>query len=105
MLFRSPYGQSYTGSPKDIHDQVKADAIASGGTYNPFEGQGINQSSPSNYNANNANYSFQDKANNYFDFLIHHYLIMILNFQLVLFVDKSHHLFYQHFDNLQYHLL
>ena len=38
----NPYGQSYTGSPKDIHDQVKADAIASGGTYNPFEGQNIN---------------------------------------------------------------
>jgi len=38
----NPYGQSYTGSPKDIHNQVKADAIASGGTYNPFEGQNIN---------------------------------------------------------------
>jgi hypothetical protein len=36
------YGQSFSGNAQQIHDQVVADAIQSGGTVNPFEAQNIN---------------------------------------------------------------
>ena len=39
----NPYGQSFSGTPEQIHQQVVQDAIQSGGTVNPFEAQGINQ--------------------------------------------------------------
>lgn len=42
------YGQSFSGNAQQINDQVVADAIQSGGTVNPFEAQGINNSSPNN---------------------------------------------------------
>jgi len=42
----NPYGQSYTGTPKDIHNQVVQDAIQSGGTVNPYEAQNINAYTP-----------------------------------------------------------
>tara|TARA_R100001530_G_scaffold84566_1_gene58908 strand:+ start:164 stop:1057 length:894 start_codon:yes stop_codon:yes gene_type:complete len=43
----NPYGQSFSGTPEQIHQQVVQDAIQSGGTVNPFEAQGINTSTPS----------------------------------------------------------
>ena len=38
----NPYGQSFSGTPEQIHQQVVQDAIQSGGTVNPFEAQNIN---------------------------------------------------------------
>ena len=45
----NPYGQSFSGNAQQIHDQVVQDAIQSGGTVNPFERFGINQSVPLDY--------------------------------------------------------
>ena len=57
----NPYGQSYTGTPKDIHDKVVADAIQSGGTVNPWEAQGINAGGTNNTSTYTGKNPFKDE--------------------------------------------
>jgi hypothetical protein len=57
----NPYGQSYTGTPKDIHNQVVQDAIQSGGTVNPWEAQNINAGGTNNTSTYTGKNPFKDE--------------------------------------------